>query len=520
MIKINFFLTPILFIFKTRSLGLRSELIMHLVFLVGAALLMGGFLLLRLGEKELIDQRVAIFQTVLETMTNLSSRDGVSARPFNIQLNEMFHRTGSLLGVASAELWLQKGNMLERVASSDKKDVFASRSNRRWNPEVITETRSMVMYPPLWPAGKNRSDFLAKIEVPIRFNGQAVGVLQSWLSLREIRDQLQGARRMVILYAFLYGMVVLIFGIYLLNRHVVRPTARLLTSTMAIAAGNLEQHVPEAGPREIASLAKAYNGMVETLKNSRKKTDEYILSLQQVNGELKKTRDELIHTARMATVGHLAAGLAHEIGNPLTAIIGYLSLLKAELRSGPQTGLVERASGEANRIDRLVRDLLDFASPASTTAELFDPIRVFEEAIDILTHQGKISGEMIQNDLPPVLAPVHMVRHRLLQVFINLVSNSRDALVGPGTIRLSAGVLEGWVSLNVADNGIGIEEESLQHIFDPFFTTKEPGKGRGLGLAVCYRVIREAGGYIEVVSDKGRGTEFTVRLPIIPNRGL
>ncbi len=503
----------------SRSLGLRAEIIIHLVFLVGAALLLGGFLLLRLGEKELVDQRVEVFQAVLEGLADLPSSQELAEDSLDSKLRRILHHTRSMPGLSGVELWLQKGSLLTCVASDGNVAGPDPKPQHIWAPGVVKEPRVQISYPVMWPMAGQNPEFLARIDVPIQVRDQTIGMVRGWLSLQEIVDRLQKARRLVILYAFLYGVVILLFGIYLLNRHVVKPTARLLHSTIAVAAGNLDQHVLETGPREITALARAFNSMVAALKESRVKTAEHINSLRHANEELAQTRDELVRSARMATVGHLAAGMAHEIGNPLTAVMGYLALLKSELLSSPYLELVEWISNEASRIDQLVRDLLDYASPTSTETQAFDPVEVFRHAIEIVTQQGKISLENLEDRLPESLPTVCMVRHHLLQVFINLLLNARDALTVAGKICLTAGQTEWGVWLSIADNGSGIDEHIRQHIFDPFFTTKEPGKGRGLGLAVCYRVIKEAGGIIDVVSEVGQGTEFVVRLPALSDQG-
>jgi signal transduction histidine kinase len=194
-------------------------------------------------------------------------------------------------------------------------------------------------------------------------------------------------------------------------------------------------------------------------------------------------------------------------------VVGYLELLKSELPEGRQREIANCAADEVGRIDLLVRDLLDYAAPGEARPETFDPARVLEEALELLTNQGLFSRLQLVRLLPQPLPTVRMVRHQLLQVFVNLILNACDASREGGIIRVEAGVIGSSVWLAVADEGEGISTENLGHVFDPFFTTKAPGKGRGLGLAFCYRVVDEVGGKIEVHSEAGRGSCFTVRLP-------
>jgi len=174
--------------------------------------------------------------------------------------------------------------------------------------------------------------------------------------------------------------------------------------------------------------------------------------------------------------------------------------------------LVDRAAIEAARIDRLVRDLLDYAAPAGNAPETLDPAGVFAEARDLLRYQGIFDHLCLSDKLPLSLPLVRIDRHRLIQVLVNFLLNARDASSPGGEISLAGGEQEDFVWLSVGDRGEGIPAEILAHLFDPFFTTKAPGKGCGLGLSVCHRIATDAGGRIEVRSVVGEGSEFILRL--------
>jgi signal transduction histidine kinase len=350
------------------------------------------------------------------------------------------------------------------------------------------------------------------VTVPILRQGVFHGALQARFPLNEVRQRVTSAQKLMLLYAVLYGTVLVLSGVYFLSRTVVRPIRRLQSMSQRIACGDLEQAMAVEGPREIADLADSFNGMAAALRQSQRERESHIQTLQQANEELRQTQNELIRSEKMASVGHLAAGMAHEIGNPLGAVVGYLEFLKSESLQAREKEIVERALAETGRIDRLVRELLDFAAPAGSEPQTFDPVVAMTEARDILAHQGAFDGLELDDRLPTGLPATVMVRHRLVQVFINLLLNARDASSAGGVIRLSGGEEGGLVRLSVADVGAGMNPETLAHIFDPFFTTKAPGKGRGLGLAVCQRVVGEAGGRIEVRSAPGQGSEFTVWL--------
>ncbi|HKL49385.1 MAG TPA: HAMP domain-containing sensor histidine kinase, partial [Desulfuromonadales bacterium] len=196
------------------------------------------------------------------------------------------------------------------------------------------------------------------------------------------------------------------------------------------------------------------------------------------------------------------------------AVVGYLELIKDEPDSAKAARIVESTQEELGRIDRLVRDLLDYAAPGNEEPEELDPGEVISDARRLLEEQGVFESVQLEDDLPDVLPSAFLPRHKLLQVFVNLLLNARDACAGQGVVRISADAADDDVRLSISDTGHGMSEETARHIFDPFYTTKDPGKGRGLGLSVCHRIVDEAGGRIEVVSREGEGSTFTVYLPI------
>ncbi len=267
-----------------------------------------------------------------------------------------------------------------------------------------------------------------------------------------------------------------------------------------------------SGPGEIHELADSFNQMVEALAASRVETEEHIASLEKTNSALEQARDDLVRSEKLATVGHLAAGMAHEIGNPLGAVVGYLNILRDDL-SGESRDLVDRSLAETARIDRLVRELLEYSAPVDRQSESFCPVTLLRETIDMLQHQGQFNGIEVNDLCTTGESQIDMDRGRLMQVWINLLLNARDAMHDRSVLEISSQQEGDTISVSIRDQGQGIEQEALKRIFEPFFTTKAPGSGYGLGLAVCQRIIDESGGTITVRSSPGKGTCFTVSLP-------
>ena len=480
--------------------GLRTEVVVSTVLLLAAALLFAGFLLVKLTERELLEER----RLALHRTARLLAAADPAATSFSSHMLPLT-RDGDL--VAWRLLDRQLTPLMTFAAGAE---ALPDAPPPPFEAGAVGEN---LLYSSAWnPLGAVPSSYL---DLAIRAGEDGEYLLQLRFSLESLVTQVHRAQRLVLIYVLLYGAVLSVFGIYVLNRNVVEPVRRLRIATAGVAAGDLAPIDAARGPGEIRELADDFNSMIAALQASRAETAAHIGSLEDANRALRQARDEVVRAEKLASVGHLAAGMAHEIGNPLAAVIGYLNLLKGELADPAQRDLAERSLLEAGRIDRLVRDLLDYAAPAAAADEAFDPVAAVRDAVALLVNQGALEGVRVVDRAPDQLAPVHMDRSRFVQVWVNLLINARDAMPTGGEIVLTAEQSGSELLLTLADSGAGIPAERLQRIFEPFYTTKDPGKGRGLGLAVCQRLISEAGGRIEVQSTAGQGSTFSIHLPIV-----
>jgi signal transduction histidine kinase len=357
------------------------------------------------------------------------------------------------------------------------------------------------------------------------------------------------------LLVLLVALDVLIFvalGRYLIDRLVMRPLAETTAVAEAIAAGDYDRRAPEGNSREIDTLSRAVNRLTDDLLENQHRLAENVRSLDETNQMLNEAQRELVQAEKMASIGRLAAGIAHEIGNPLGALIGYIGITR---RRGLAGEVVEGMDREAKRIDQIVRGLLDYARPVSARREAVDLNGSVERVIGLFRDQGKLGGIELAVDLEPDLPPVDGVPHRVDQMFVNLIGNAIAAMDGAGKItvvsrrekyspeqrlparraddppgidyshlrRLAHGssresrVLRANLEvahLVIADTGPGIPAENIDSIFEPFFTTKEVGEGTGLGLAIVAATIEEIGGRIDVSSVEGGGATFHLYLPL------
>jgi len=485
---------------STRT-GLRTEIVVSTVLLLGAALLFAGFLLVKLTEGELLaERRLSLQRTARLLASGEVLPETLSARLLTLT------RDGEL------RAWRLLGENLVPLLSFSQGGEALPEELPAVGPETgdLAET---ISYSSSWiPFGSPPDNYL---DLSVRVGAAGGGLLQLRFSLDSLSGQVHRAQRLILLYVVAYGAVLSLFGIYLLGRNVVEPVRRLRAATAGVASGELVPIAVTQGPIEIVELAEDFNAMVAALGESRRETAAHIRSLEETNLALRQARDEVVRAEKLASVGHLAAGMAHEIGNPLAAVIGYLNLLKLDLTDPAPRDLVERSLVEAGRIDQLVRDLLDYAAPARSEVEPFDPVDVLREASGLLHGQGVFEGRQLVDRLSTGLGQVRMERGRFLQICVNLLLNARDAIDEAGEIVLEATAGGSELRLTVADNGTGMDEATLRRVFEPFFTTKAPGRGRGLGLAVCQRLIEEAGGRITVDSTIGTGSRFVLHLPLV-----
>jgi two-component system, NtrC family, sensor kinase len=357
------------------------------------------------------------------------------------------------------------------------------------------------------------------------------------------------------LLVLLVALDVLIFvalGRYLIDRLVMRPLAETTAVAEAIAAGDYDRRAPEGNSREIATLSRAVNRLTDDLLENQHRLAENVRSLDETNQMLNEAQRELVQAEKMASIGRLAAGIAHEIGNPLGALIGYIGVTR---RRGLASEVVDGMDREAKRIDQIVRGLLDYARPVSARREAVDLNASLERVIELFRDQGRLGGIELAIELEPDLPPVDGVPHRVDQMFVNLIANSIAAMDAVGKItivsrretyqpeqrlparraddppgidyshlrRLAHGssresrVLRANLAvahLVIADTGPGIPAGNIDSIFEPFFTTKEVGEGTGLGLAIVAATIEEIGGRIDVSSVEGGGATFHLYLPL------
>jgi signal transduction histidine kinase/ActR/RegA family two-component response regulator len=296
--------------------------------------------------------------------------------------------------------------------------------------------------------------------------------------------------------------------LWFLIRRVTQPLRELRDGAEAVARGDFSHRIEVTSRDECGELAKSFNHMTESVKNSREQLEKTVETL-------KTTRAQLVQSEKLSGIGEFVAGVAHELNNPLTAVIGFAELLQQSDVDEKHRMFSRRIVQSAERCHKIVQNLLSFARQHTPERKLTQLNAIVESVIDILQYEMRTSNIVLNKELQTGLPPLLADAHQLQQVFLNILNNARQAMEGRAnaSVRIATRAVGDRLEVIFQDNGPGISEENLSKIFNPFFTTKPVGKGTGLGLSLSYGIIQEHGGSIRVESKVGEGTTFVIDLP-------
>jgi signal transduction histidine kinase len=295
------------------------------------------------------------------------------------------------------------------------------------------------------------------------------------------------------------------------------------TALIQVTRVTLQIAVIASGFMILSGVVLIFTQITRRLSSKQQRLEEYALSLERANENLRRTKKELHVSEKLASLGYLAAGIAHEIGNPLGSVLGYIEFLqKNPIDREKAQDILRRIEQEIERIRRIIQELVSFSRPHSMNIQTVDINGIVRKVTSHLPSDPEKAVEIqLQLTEFPLFADVD--EHKLQSVFFNIIHNAIDAISTSGSIQISTSrrirksshIIGGSevIAIQFSDTGSGIPKEHLSKIFEPFFTTKEPGSGMGLGLSLCHRIIEVLNGEIEVQSTSGNGTEVTVFLP-------
>jgi len=365
---------------------------------------------------------------------------------------------------------------------------------------------------------------------PLMIEGHVAGGISLAGNLERLYQDLRKAHKFVFIYLFINIVILTFIGFHRLFKVFLEPIERL-----AKRAENYQESDGAFFPvrkqdNELQVLSKALNSMTRRITEDRNKLQDAVYNLEKTNTELNKAQEEIIRAEKLASVGRLSSGIAHEIGNPIGIIMGYLELLKqGDIQSQEKLDYILRTEKEIHRMDTVIRQLLDLSRPSVIDSSVVSIHHVIDDIAKVLNVQPLMSNIELTLSLGAQSDQVLADPNQLRQVFLNLAINAADAIAADsvekqGRLEIISDVIEAdrvdkkgftkSIVIRFMDNGPGIPQEVLDNVFDPFFTTKAPGKGTGLGLYVCFMIVESMGGDIQAHSTEGQGLTMTITLPL------
>lgn len=509
----------------------KLTLITSLVLLLAMALFV--FFNVRTLEKALLEKSIDEVDNLSETLIRTTHYQMLEDDRNRVY--QMIREVGSQKGIEHIRLINKDGTI---IFSTDQREIGTIMDKNRAEACNMCHKRGSTL---THASSMNRSRFFrnARGEVVLGMakaiynqkscatadchfhspESKLLGVLDVIVSLESMRSQLTVYRNNLIVETFLLLFSLSACLTLLTQRLVNRPVRLLLGHTRALARGEWRQ-IDSAPRDELGELAEAFNDMTQKLKKAREELQEWAATLEakveERTNRIKEMQSELIRSEKLASLGELVAGIAHEINNPLTGILMFASMLARDPRLDPALkGDLETIIRETQRCGNIVRELLNFSRESLPQKSLNSVNRVMETTLALVQHQAYFHDIEVVKDLDPRVPEVLMDPGQMQQVFINMLVNASQAMPKGGTLTIRSGARPEIESIfvQIRDTGGGIDPENLERIFDPFFTTKGHN-GTGLGLAVSYGIVENHGGEIEVESRVGEGTCFTIRLPM------
>ncbi len=389
---------------------------------------------------------------------------------------------------------------------------------------------------------------------------EEIGKVRIKLSLESLNKRITRLTYYVI--SVIFTMMLFIFGTstFVVERYIANPIKELILATRKVSGGDLNYRVNIKNKDELGTLAEFFNKMTEDLKKSREILKEYSKTLEQKvrerTKELRESQEKLIQTSKMAAIGQLAGGVAHEINNPIGVILGFAQLVAKDIKeTDPLYVPLKSIEREAIRCKKLVGDLLTFSRAGKTDKEMADVNELIDQTLSLITAQARVREVEIVKEYGSDLPQIMLNKNQFQQIIVNLCNNAIDAMPEGGKLTIKTSFIKspsyppfskgeekekspsyppfskgeekssssppfvkgeegGFIEITVSDTGTGMSEEVKKRIFEPFFTTKDVGKGTGLGLSLVYEIIQKHNGTIDVESEVSKGTTFKIRLPL------
>ncbi len=548
------------------GIGLKGEIALNLFLFVAMIIVMMAFLLFDVSREGVVVQCIEDRRGMVESIVSDVEKRARSASDFSTLIrDDAFreyingYRVGGLFN--EARVFDLRGTNLLWIGDDDK---FFPEENRALDAQKAMKDRRFVV-----SITRNDQNLFKEmwgeivISAPVRLGDDVVGGVQFVSRISEPKDGALNYNWQLLILLILFSLLMVIVISYSLGHEVVKPIGEILEATKRVREGDLEQNLTPKSNNEIGKLCLSFNEMVNQLRDNQNKVSRYVESLKEANQMLQKAEHHVLRTEKLATIGRLAAGVAHEVGNPLGSLYGYLEVLRKKVSGTEERDLIGKIENETNRINEIIFGLLDLSKRGKERKEAIDVNEMIEKTISLLSSQNALVGIGSQLHLKMDLPEIEGDPREFRQVLINIIANAIEAMPSGGVLTIRSGTAvyqedeksredepvrrEGDplnldyshlrrrrgeyndVSLTngqevlfveISDTGKGIKREHLSKVFEPFFTLKDRDKERGigLGLAICERIIRGMGGVMRVESIWGKGSKFTFYLPMVMDK--
>lgn len=367
---------------------------------------------------------------------------------------------------------------------------------------------------------------------PIRVNSGKKAAAAVAVSLEPIYAKLRNSQKIIFVYVILNTVILAMLGYYRLSRMYLKPLRRLAKRAQEYQDEDDLLFSVRKQDNELSRLSNALNQMFRRISNDKKTLRMTVASLENANQDLKRAQNEIVQAEKLASAGRLSSGVAHEIGNPIGIVQGYLSLLKQDFTDEERLDFITRAEDEISRVNTIIRRLLDMSRPAKGDPEKLSVHGLLSDVAEVFRMQPAGKKMVIKSSLQADEDTVFADPDQLRQVFVNILLNAVDAVATMknghnGEIEIRTVCVEEEITeseerkkrirIDFLDNGPGLAKEQIENMFDPFFTTKAPGKGTGLGLSVSFTMVEKMGGRVSAENRTGQGTRMTIILPLQAN---
>jgi signal transduction histidine kinase len=379
---------------------------------------------------------------------------------------------------------------------------------------------------------KQPSDLI--ISTPLLQNGHALAGVSIVLPLNGIYKTLRRSQKILFIYIFINTAILTFIGLYRLSKVYFQPLARLARRAEDYPEDDEMLFSVRKEDNELHKLSGALNSMLRRISADKETLRSTVNSLELANLELKKAQTEIIRAEKLASAGRLSAGIAHEIGNPIGIVMGYLELLKQkDIPAAEKKEYIQRTEEEIERINTIIRQLLEISRPSKAGLKVVSVHDLIDDIAQVLKVQPLMSNIELECCLEAQNDRILADSNQLHQVFLNLIINAADAVSSEdktikGKLTIKSSLVDEkrkppeddrtLLNIMFIDNGPGISEENISNIFDPFYTTKDPGKGTGLGLSVSFMIVEGFGGKMTVSSTIGEGATMTLLLPVFEGK--